>query len=213
MANPRPTPKPGPGCDHYASSGENTACTGGDCSMGCGNAREHLLMMRPGAVSLYLLVIGCATAAGQAVLAERSESVLKPGEKAASSASPTMLEGFLKTQSSELLSGRRREDDPPSDQRAWPTGRPGRDRGRIFRLPPGVRKPRQSHAPGRPVTARDRSIATSSHADIKERRTHATGPPGPRFSEAAGGGEPALVSGTDRCPVTCPDGYVYSFPG
>ncbi len=26
--------------------------------MGCGNAREHLLMMRPGAVSLFLLVIG-----------------------------------------------------------------------------------------------------------------------------------------------------------
>jgi hypothetical protein len=54
--------------------------------MGCGNAREHLLMMRPGAVSLFLLVIGCATAAGQAVPAERSEGVLKPGEKAASSA-------------------------------------------------------------------------------------------------------------------------------
>jgi len=49
--------------------------------------------------------------------------------------------------------------------------------------------------------------------EIKERRTHATGPPGPRFSQAAGGGEPALVSGTYRCPVTCPDGYVYSFPG
>ena len=145
-------------CDRSASSGENTACTGGDCTMGCGNASEHLLMMRPGAVSLFLLVIGCATAAGQAVLAERSESVLKPGEKAASSASPAMLEGFLRTQSSELLFGRRREDDPPSDQRAWPTGRPGRDRGRIFRLPPGVRKPRQSHAPGRSVTARDRSI-------------------------------------------------------
>jgi len=49
--------------------------------------------------------------------------------------------------------------------------------------------------------------------EIKEKRAHATGPPGPRFSEAADGGEPALVSGTDRCPVTCPDGYVYSFPG
>ena len=33
--------------------------------MGCGNAREHLLMMRHGAVSLFLLAIGCATAAGQ----------------------------------------------------------------------------------------------------------------------------------------------------
>ena len=49
--------------------------------MGCGNAREHLLMMRPGAVSLILLVIGCATAAGQAVPAERSEGVLKPEKK------------------------------------------------------------------------------------------------------------------------------------
>ena len=46
--------------------------------MGCGNAREHLLMMRPGAVSLFLLVIGCATAAGQAVPAERPEGVLRP---------------------------------------------------------------------------------------------------------------------------------------
>ena len=59
--------------------------------------------------SLFLLVIGCATAAGQAVPAERSEGVLKPGEKVASSASPTMLEGFLKTQASELLSRHRRE--------------------------------------------------------------------------------------------------------
>ena len=66
-------------------------------------------MIRPGAVSLFLLVIGCATAAGQAVPAERSEGVLKPGEKPASSASPTMLEGFLKTQASELLSRRRCE--------------------------------------------------------------------------------------------------------
>jgi len=30
-----------------------------------GNAKEHLLMIRPSAVSLLLLVIGCATATGQ----------------------------------------------------------------------------------------------------------------------------------------------------
>ena len=76
-------------------------------------------MMRPGDVSLFLLVIGCATAAGQAVPAERSEGVLKAGEKVASSASPTMLEGFLKTQSSSSFP-RRRKDYPPSGQRPEP---------------------------------------------------------------------------------------------
>src|SRR5271157_4993120 len=88
----------------------------------------------------------------------------------------------------------------------------GRARGRILRLPPGVRKPRQSHAPGRPVMGRDGAAAASSHTDIKERRAHATGSSGPRFSQAAGGGELAIVSGTDRRPVTCTDEYVYSFP-
>jgi dienelactone hydrolase len=77
--------------------------------MGCGNLKEHLSMSRPSAVSLLLLVIGCAAASGQAAPAERSEGVLKPGKKPASNPSPTMLEDFLENQASELLSRRRRE--------------------------------------------------------------------------------------------------------
>jgi hypothetical protein len=73
------------------------------------NATEHLLMMRSSTVSLLLLAIGCATATGQTVPVERSAAVLKAGERLASTASPTMLESYLQSQASDLLSRRRRE--------------------------------------------------------------------------------------------------------
>src|SRR5208337_424561 len=91
-------------CDYSASGGGNAACSGGHCTMGCGNAREHLMMMKPSAVSLFLLGMLSTAVSAQTVPVERSAAVPKAGEKLASSASPTMLEGFLRTQASELLS-------------------------------------------------------------------------------------------------------------
>jgi hypothetical protein len=71
------------------------------------NATE--LMVRSSTVSLLLVAIGCATATGQTVPVQPSAAVPKAGERLVSTASPTMLESFLKNQASELLARRRRE--------------------------------------------------------------------------------------------------------